>query len=137
MVFINKMDHANERVRELMEAIQSISERPLALRHVPIREGEVFLLPPHVRHSPQRPADSIGLVVEPARADDEKDAFEWYCLGCHALVHRVEVQLKSIVRDLPPLFERFYGDATLRRCPSCGTVHPGRAAAPAASPASA
>ena len=46
---------------------------------VPIREGEVFLLPPHVRHSPQRPAGSIGLVVEPARSDEETDAFEWYC----------------------------------------------------------
>ena len=35
---------------------------------VPIREGEVFLLPAHVRHSPQRPQKgSIGLVVEPAR----------------------------------------------------------------------
>ena len=34
---------------------------------VPIKEGEVFLLPPHVRHSPQRPAGSIGLVVEPNR----------------------------------------------------------------------
>ncbi|MGH6621457.1 MAG: GTP-binding protein, partial [Alphaproteobacteria bacterium] len=40
MVFINKMDHANDRVRELLEAIQSISGRPLALRHVPIREGD-------------------------------------------------------------------------------------------------
>ena len=28
---------------------------------VPIREGDVFLLPPHVRHSPQRPQGSIGL----------------------------------------------------------------------------
>ena len=36
---------------------------------VPIKEGEVFLLPPHVRHSPQRPAGSIGLVVEPKRYD--------------------------------------------------------------------
>jgi 3-hydroxyanthranilate 3,4-dioxygenase len=33
------------------------------------------------------------------------------------------------VRDLPPLFEQFYGDAALRTCPECGTVHPGRAAA--------
>ncbi len=39
---------------------------------VPIKEGDVFLLPPHVRHSPQRPAGSIGLVVEPSRAADEK-----------------------------------------------------------------
>ena len=32
---------------------------------VPVREGEVFLLPAHLRHSPQRPiAGSVGLVVE-------------------------------------------------------------------------
>ena len=52
---------------------------------VPIREGEVFLLPPHVRHAPQRPAGSIGLVVEPQRAPEQLDAFEWYCFECGAL----------------------------------------------------
>jgi 3-hydroxyanthranilate 3,4-dioxygenase len=41
------------------------------------------------------------------------------------------VQLKSIVRDLPPLFAQFYGDVTLRKCPACGAVHPGKAALPA------
>ena len=35
---------------------------------VTIKEGEVFLLPPHVRHSPQRPMEgSVGLVVEGTR----------------------------------------------------------------------
>jgi 3-hydroxyanthranilate 3,4-dioxygenase len=29
---------------------------------VPIRQGDVFLLPPHVRHSPQRPAGTIGAI---------------------------------------------------------------------------
>src|SRR4029077_4907707 len=43
--------------------------------HVLITEGEVLLLPPHVRHSPQRPAGSIGLVVEPSRSEEELDAF--------------------------------------------------------------
>lgn len=94
---------------------------------VPISEGEILLLPPHVRHSPQRPqAGSIGLVVEPKRADGAKDAFEWYCFHCKSRVHRVEVTLTSIVRDLPPLFERFYGDEKLRACPQCGAVHPGK-----------
>ena len=43
---------------------------------VPVREGEVFLLPAHVRHSPQRPQEgSVGLVVEPKRhAGDDIDA---------------------------------------------------------------
>jgi len=98
-------------------------------RDLPIREGDIFLLPPHVRHSPQRPAGSIGLVIEYRRPEGARDAFEWYCLACHARVHRVEVQLKSIVRDLPPLFAQFYDDAALRTCPACGTVHPGRSAA--------
>ena len=100
-------------------------------RDVPIRAGDVFLLPPHVRHSPQRPVPgSVGLVVEYRRPPGALDGFEWYCLACHARVHRIDVELKSIVRDLPPLFARFYDDADLRRCPACGTVHPGRAAAP-------
>ncbi|MDF2115316.1 3-hydroxyanthranilate 3,4-dioxygenase [Roseiarcaceae bacterium H3SJ34-1] len=95
---------------------------------VPIREGDIFLLPAHVRHSPQRPQEgSIGLVVEYKRPEGEKDAFEWYCFECGTRVHRVEVLLKSLVRDLPPLYEAFWADEKVRTCPKCGTVHPGRA----------
>jgi len=54
-----------------------------ALRDVPIGEGNVLLLPPHVPHSPQRPeAGSIGLVVERSRPTGVMDAFEWYCGEC-------------------------------------------------------
>ena len=96
---------------------------------VHLREGDVFLLPPHVRHSPQRPeAGSLCLVIERQRPEGVLDGFEWYCPSCNSLVHRVEVQLKSIVDDLPPLFERFYASRELRTCPSCGTVHPGKGA---------
>jgi 3-hydroxyanthranilate 3,4-dioxygenase len=96
---------------------------------VSIREGDVFLLPPHVPHSPQRPQEgSVGLVVEPQRQADQLDGFEWYCFACGARVHRVEVKIKSLVRDLPPLYEAFYADAAARKCKSCGTVHPGKEA---------
>ena len=94
-------------------------------RELPIREGEILLLPGHVRHSPQRPeAGSVGLVVEKIRPQGVVDGFEWYCPGCHALVHRVEVHVKNIVRDLPPLFDAFYSGT--RTCPACGQVHAGR-----------
>ena len=95
-------------------------------KDIPIREGEVFLLPKHARHSPQRQAETIGLVVEMPRPDGTVDAFEWYCPHCHRLLHRAEVRLQSIVRDLPPLFEKFYGSEALRRCKTCGAIHPGR-----------
>ena len=97
-------------------------------RDVPIREGDVLLLPPHVRHSPQRPADTIGLVIEYTRPKGSPDAFEWYCEKCDTLVHRREVQLQSLVDDLPPVFEEYYGDESLRSCRACGHVNPGRPA---------
>lgn len=94
---------------------------------VPIRQGEVFLLPPHVRHSPQRPVPgSVGLVVEAPRETGMLDGFEWFCFDCGALLHRVEVPVTNIVTDLPPLFDAFYADETARRCDACGALHPGR-----------
>jgi 3-hydroxyanthranilate 3,4-dioxygenase len=93
---------------------------------VPIHQGEVFLLPKHVRHSPQRGPNTIGMVVEYPRPEGELDAFEWYCPNCHNRLHRAEVRLKSIVKDLPPLFDQFYASEESRRCKKCGTVHPGR-----------
>ncbi|HXQ52200.1 MAG TPA: 3-hydroxyanthranilate 3,4-dioxygenase [Stellaceae bacterium] len=99
-------------------------------RDIPIREGDIFLLPPHVRHSPQRPVPgSVGLVVERQRPPGLIDGFEWYCLACHGLLHRVEVQLVSIVKDLPPLFEQFYASRDKRTCRACGALHPGKQAA--------
>ena len=94
---------------------------------VPFREGDVFLLPPHVRHSPQRPQEgSVGLVIEPKRQIGELDAIEWYCFNCHTRVHRAEMQLQSIVKDLPPVYESFYASEEARTCPNCGEIHPGK-----------
>ncbi len=95
---------------------------------IDLREGDVFLLPAHQRHSPQRPQPgSLCLVIERARAAGTLDAFEWYCARCAACVHRAELQLASIVDDLPRTYERFYGsDEATRRCANCGEVHPGR-----------
>ena len=93
---------------------------------VPVKQGEVFLLPKHIRHSPQRGPNTIGMVVEMPRPEGELDAFEWYCPSCYSLLHRAEMRLKSIVKDLPPVFEKFYSSEEARKCQKCGTVHPGR-----------
>lgn len=94
---------------------------------VDLPEGAMFVLPRHVRHSPQRPEPgSLCLVIELQRPEGVKDGFEWFCLECRRLLYRVEVQLKDIVRDLPPLFEQFYASKALRTCKGCGAVHPGK-----------
>jgi len=98
---------------------------------VPIREGEVFMLPPHTRHSPQRPlVGSVGLVVEGTRRPEDRDGFEWFCFNCGNRVHRVELPVRNIVKDLPPLFEAFYADEKARTCTKCGTIHPGKTPPP-------
>jgi elongation factor G len=42
LIFVNKMDDTETRVREFMDALQGVSERPLVLRQVPIRRGEAI-----------------------------------------------------------------------------------------------
>ena len=91
-------------------------------REVHIKEGEVFLLPGEVPHSPQRPANTVGLVIERKRQPDEEDAFQWYCENCGNKLYEEFLPLKDIVTELPPLFERFYSDESKRTCSNCGTV---------------
>jgi 3-hydroxyanthranilate 3,4-dioxygenase len=87
---------------------------------IPIREGEIFLLPGGVPHSPQRPSNTVGLVLERQRLPHEKDGFLWVCETCGEKLHEEFFHLTDIVRQLPPLFERFWSsDATL--CRKCGT----------------
>ncbi len=95
---------------------------------VHLKEGDMFLMAPHVIHSPQRPeADSRCLVIERQRPAGERDALQWSCAGCGHIVYRVDMQLESIVHDLPPAYDRFYATTdTERACPSCGEIHPGR-----------
>ncbi len=91
-------------------------------REIPIREGEIFLLPPRVPHSPQRFENTVGLVVEVKRPPGMMDALRWYCENCHRLLHEEKFYLKDIVKELPILFERFYSDEEKRTCKSCGHV---------------
>jgi 3-hydroxyanthranilate 3,4-dioxygenase len=89
---------------------------------VPIRQGEVLLLPPDVPHSPRRPANTVGLVVERRRRAGERDGFQWYCERCGTLLHEEFIALTDIEKQLPPVFERFYGSQAWRTCSRCGTV---------------
>jgi 3-hydroxyanthranilate 3,4-dioxygenase len=97
------------------------------LRRVDIRQGEMWMLPRDTPHSPQRPQEgSIGIVIERIREEGTLEKFMWYCPNCDARVHEIELQVRDIVADLPPVFERFYGDEQARTCGSCGTLHPGK-----------
>lgn len=89
---------------------------------IPIREGEIFLLPPRVPHSPQRTAGSVGLVIERYRKPGEKDGFMWFCENCGQLLHEDFTEVTDIVKQLPEVMNRFWSSETLRTCSQCGTV---------------
>jgi len=91
-------------------------------RDIPIREGEMFLLPAGVPHSPQRPENTVGLVIERVREPGEIDHLRWYCEGCGEVLHDASFQLEDLGTQLKPIIEGFYADESLRTCEQCGAV---------------
>jgi 3-hydroxyanthranilate 3,4-dioxygenase len=89
---------------------------------IPIHAGEVFLLPPEVPHSPQRPAGSVGIVVERRRNAAELDGFSWYCENCGHRLYMERVPVRNIETQLPAIFARFYSSLEHRTCSVCNTV---------------
>lgn len=93
---------------------------------IKISEGEMLLLPPRIPHSPQRPRNTVGLVVERKRLPNELDGFMWYCNNCSTLLYEEYLYVDDIVGQLPPIFDRFYESKENRTCGNCGTVMPSR-----------
>lgn len=92
------------------------------VREIPIREGEMFLLPAGIPHSPQRPANTVGLVIERRRAESEQDHLRWFCDNCGEMLHDAGFQLVDLGKQLKPIIEDFYADESKRTCRKCGTV---------------
>jgi 3-hydroxyanthranilate 3,4-dioxygenase len=89
---------------------------------VPIKEGEMFLLPPRTPHSPQRGPNTVGLVIERYRSADEKDSCMWFCEKCDNKLYEESFGLEDIVKQLPVVMNKFYSDLNLRTCKKCGAV---------------
>jgi 3-hydroxyanthranilate 3,4-dioxygenase len=92
------------------------------VQDVKIKEGEMFLLPAGIPHSPQRPANTVGLVIERKRAEAEKDHLRWFCEKCGEMLYDASFQLVDLGKQLRPIIEQFYADESLRTCKKCGTV---------------
>jgi 3-hydroxyanthranilate 3,4-dioxygenase len=89
---------------------------------IDIREGEMFLLPPRVPHSPQRPAGSVGLVLERHRRAGEMDKLLWFCESCHQPLHEATFALHDIGSQIKEAIGAFAAREDLRTCGHCGTV---------------
>ncbi len=91
-------------------------------KDIPIKAGEIFLLPPKMLHSPHRFANSVGLVVEQKRLPNQEDALFWFCEACHHPLYNQRFLLSNIETDLPNIFKSFYQTPKHCTCSQCGTV---------------
>ncbi len=89
---------------------------------VPIREGEIYLLPGGVPHSPRRPANTVGLVMERYRRPGEQDGFLWFCENCGTKLYEEYLEVTDIVQQLPVVMNNFFASNEHRTCKNCGTV---------------
>ena len=97
----------------------TIQEHGKAVK-VPIKEGEIFLLPKGIPHSPSRPANTVGLVIEMKRKEGMRDGLLWFCDKCNHKLHATYFPLTDIENDFQPRFREFYGSKELRTCKNCG-----------------
>lgn len=92
-------------------------------KDVHIREGEMFLLPAKIPHSPIRGENTVGLVIERVRkGTDLMDGLMWFCDNCNTPLKSYKFKLENIEKDFLPRFKEFYSSEENRTCDNCGTV---------------
>lgn len=91
-------------------------------RDIPLKQGDIFLLPAGVPHSPQRPANTVGLVVEHPKCSTQDHHLRWYCCGCNGVVHDAVFKPADIGAQIKAMLAEFNSNESLRKCKSCGQV---------------
>lgn len=86
-----------------------------------VREGNTFFVPGNVPHSPTRPPNTLGMVIERRRPPGEMEHLQFYCDNCDQLVYDLEFDCKDIVKHFAQAMEDFWADAELSTCKNCGT----------------
>lgn len=89
---------------------------------IPIRQGDIYLLPAKVPHSPQRLINTVGIVVEKVRQTGMKDGLLWFCPKCNEKLFEEYFFMTDIASQMQPIFEKFYASEELRTCKKCGHV---------------
>src|SRR5437868_936059 len=114
MVFINKLDTANARVRDVLAALQSYSDQPLVLRQVPLRGGDgeitgyVDLVSERAYH--YKPGQASDLVPLPADFWDAEGATRTQLV--EKLADFDDALLEQLLEDVQPPKEEIYQHLT-------------------------
>jgi elongation factor G len=113
MVFINKMDNAQADLRSVMEALQSVSDRPLVLRQVPIVENEAvtgYVDLVSERAYEYRPGEASKLVAIPEGEQDDEQIARQEML--ESLADFDDSLLEALLEDTLPPTDEIYQHLT-------------------------
>ncbi|WP_413365883.1 3-hydroxyanthranilate 3,4-dioxygenase [Lysinibacillus sp. 3P01SB] len=91
---------------------------------IEVKEGEMFVLPGNVPHSPHRVADTYGIVIEYKRKAGELEDLVWLCDQCDHELHRATLQVTNIGQQIAEGIAHFNATEELRTCNKCGHVMP-------------
>ncbi|KAM9601275.1 3-hydroxyanthranilate 3,4-dioxygenase isoform 2-T2 [Trichechus inunguis] len=83
-------------------------------RDVVIRQGEIFLLPAGVPHSPQRFANTMGLVIERRRLQTELDGLRYYVGDTMDVLFEKWFYCKDLGTQLAPIIQQFFSSEQYR-----------------------
>ena len=114
MIFINKMDTANARARDVLAALQSVSGRPLVLRQVPLRgpdseiTGYVDLV--SERAYRYRPGQASDLIKLPDNFWDQERSTRTDLI--EKLADFDDALLEQLLEDVEPAKEEIYRHLT-------------------------
>lgn len=93
-------------------------------KDISIKEGDVFLLPGNIPHSPQRFENTLGIVLERRRPENSLDTLRWYCEECKSVVYEESFYCVNLGTQLKPVIEAYFGDDGKRTCGKCGHLNP-------------
>uniref|UniRef100_UPI00358EB91E 3-hydroxyanthranilate 3,4-dioxygenase n=1 Tax=Myxine glutinosa TaxID=7769 RepID=UPI00358EB91E len=77
------------------------------MKDVHIREGQVFLLPARIPHSPQRQINTLGLAIERRRFETEMDGLRFYVDGSLEPLFERWIHCSNLTLDIAPAIQEF------------------------------
>jgi 3-hydroxyanthranilate 3,4-dioxygenase len=90
-----------------------------------ITEGALIYTPAGTPHSPRFAPDAFALISERKRRPGEIDRFQWFCVGCDALLHEEQFVVSDYTQDpVSKAYRNFFASREFRTCKRCGEVMP-------------
>ncbi|KAI9728013.1 MAG: 3-hydroxyanthranilic acid dioxygenase [Chrysothrix sp. TS-e1954] len=102
--------------------LKTVDPETQNFQDIPIKEGEMFLLPPNTPHNPVRFADTVGIVLEQPRPATSIDTLRWYCQNCGDKVHEASFHCTNLGTQIKEAVGAFERDNKSRTCKKCGEL---------------